>query len=170
MAHAVASPSKATDTPQPSPCVQGHAVKLLRHMLVRTLACHAPSWLLAAVAAGPWQGSRRAALVASSAGGWISRIFLGRGPPYSNTVYHGADRCAVCCVLCTCVHVRMLQGGRATMHAAGWWIWFCLVFGSIVCLTAKHDGQCCLTGRVRRNQGAGRVGTSGWTSSGISVQ
>jgi len=43
--------------------------------------------------AGPWQGSKRAALVASSAGGWISRIFLGRGPPYSNTVYHGADRC-----------------------------------------------------------------------------
>lgn len=43
--------------------------------------------------AGPWQGSSKAALVASSAGGWISRIFLGRGPPYSDTVYHGADRC-----------------------------------------------------------------------------
>lgn len=41
---------------------------------------------------GPWKGSQRAALVASSAGGWISRIFLARGPPYSNIVYHGADR------------------------------------------------------------------------------
>ncbi|KAF6260349.1 hypothetical protein COO60DRAFT_1700352 [Scenedesmus sp. NREL 46B-D3] len=41
---------------------------------------------------GPWQGQERAALVASSAGGWISRIFLARGPPYSGTVYHGADR------------------------------------------------------------------------------
>lgn len=41
---------------------------------------------------GPWQGSSKAALVASSAGGWISRIFLGRGPPYSEAVYHGADR------------------------------------------------------------------------------
>jgi triacylglycerol esterase/lipase EstA (alpha/beta hydrolase family) len=46
-----------------------------------------------APSAGPWQGSKRAALVASSAGGWISRIFLGRGPPYCNAVFHGADRC-----------------------------------------------------------------------------
>eukprot|EP00775_Hariotina_reticulata_P011086 gene11086-11241_t len=42
---------------------------------------------------GPWQGQQRAALVASSAGGWISRIFLSRGPTaYCNAIFHGADR------------------------------------------------------------------------------
>jgi triacylglycerol esterase/lipase EstA (alpha/beta hydrolase family) len=41
---------------------------------------------------GHWQGTQKAAIVASSAAGWISRIFLADGPPYSNTVYYGADR------------------------------------------------------------------------------
>lgn len=54
-------------------------------------------WYAVPCCAGPWQGSKKAALVASSAGGWISRIFLARGPPYSNTVYYGADRCGLGC-------------------------------------------------------------------------
>jgi hypothetical protein len=41
---------------------------------------------------GRYKGKQRAAIVASSAAGWISRIFLADGPPYSNAVYYGADR------------------------------------------------------------------------------
>ena len=33
----------------------------------------------------------RVAIVASSAAGWICRIFLGSGPPYGDRVYHGSD-------------------------------------------------------------------------------
>ncbi|KAF8073174.1 SPL4 [Scenedesmus sp. PABB004] len=41
---------------------------------------------------GPWAGAQRAALVASSAGGWISRILLSRSQRYSGATFHGADR------------------------------------------------------------------------------
>lgn len=44
------------------------------------------------VHAGRWHGAHKAAVVASSAAGWISRIFLASDPPYGNTVYHGSDR------------------------------------------------------------------------------
>ncbi len=45
------------------------------------------------IAGADWDGSERAAVVASSASGWIARILLAtNGPPYGGKVYHGAKR------------------------------------------------------------------------------
>jgi hypothetical protein len=67
----------------PAPVIESHSACSSSKCLLVLCCC---------LSLGRWQGPQKAAIVASSAAGWISRIFLAEGPPYSNTIYYGADR------------------------------------------------------------------------------